>query len=69
MKKILFCIVLVFIFSGCQPLYTHPIKDVQYFERDLKECERLTKHRMSVFIHEELNKCLQQSGWIQGKKD
>jgi hypothetical protein len=69
MKEILFCIVLVFIFSGCQTTYKHPIKDAQDFDRDLRECERNTKHSASLFFHEELKKCLQQSGWIQGNKD
>jgi hypothetical protein len=68
MKKALLCIVLVFIFSGCQPPYTHPIKDAQDFDHDRRECEKIVKHCSSVFIGAEVKKCLRLNGWIQKKE-
>jgi hypothetical protein len=69
MKKVLFGIILVFIFGGCQLPYTHPIRDARDFDHDLRECEKIVKHRASVFIGEEVKKCLQLNGWIQKKED
>jgi hypothetical protein len=69
MKKVFFCIALVFVFSGCQPSYKHPIKDARDFDHDLRECEKISKHRASVFIGQEVKKCLQLNGWVQGKRD
>jgi len=65
MKKAFFCTVKFIIFTGCQSSYTHPIKDAKDFDRDLRECEKMTKHHASIIMDEEMKKCLQLSGWMQ----
>jgi len=77
-RTIIIVAALIVIFTACQLPYTHPTKNSQDFNHDIRECEKIAKHRVAeagypgnpFFIEREEKKCMHLNfGWIQEKEN